>query len=665
MHNEIDRARDALNHIEAGCARDEWVRLGMAAKCAGLEFDDFNTWSASAGNYSGENECRTVWKSFGDAGGVTPATLYGTAFAQGWKDPAKKTAKALNTTRPSATISKPSPSATKPVKQAGNANAAAVWSRCIPATDAEPYVYRRQGKPDGLVVYPASAPPLKIGGVDMTGALVVPCYAPDGITLLTLQFIPLAGDKKNLPGASFNDGFFIVGEVTNRAYIAEGIGQAWAINKATGAAAVVCFGAGRMARVAAVLRGKYPDAALVVVPDKGKEEQAAKIAADVAGLMVAMPTGKPSNYDCNDFAQEFGTGALAALLERPVAPEMRYALLSDADLCKLPPMQWRIKKVLPETGLAAVYGASGSGKSFAVIDMTQAIAAGREWFGYKSKPCNVLYCALEGEGGIAGRVSAYRIRHGATSPSIRYLVKPFSLLEEADIHDLAQAIQANGQSAEVVILDTLNRAAPGADENDSKSMGQIIAASKQLQTLVGGLVVLVHHTGKDASKGLRGHSSLHAALDAAIEVRRDGDRREWVIAKSKDGEDGEAHPFKLDIVELGTDEDGEPITSCTVHPLEDIAGSLKKVMPPKSGNQRAVWDALGEIFRKAGNVKPEGAPDTLPQGRPCITLEAAIDKTRARLVCDPKRQTERAQAAIRGLIDRELLCHEGGFVWCK
>ena len=57
-------------------------------------------------------------------------------------------------------------------------------------------------------------------------------------------------------------------------------------------------------------------------------------------------------------------------------------------------------------------------------------------------------------------------------------------------------------------------------------MGQIIAAAKELQTFVGGLVVLVHHTGKDASKGLRGHSSLQAALDAAIEVRRDGDNRE-------------------------------------------------------------------------------------------------------------------------------------------
>ena len=148
-------------------------------------------------------------------------------------------------------------------------------------------------------------------------------------------------------------------------------------------------------------------------------------------------------------------------------------------------------------------------------------------------------------------------------------------------------------------------------------------------------------------------------------MRRDGDRWEWVIAKSKDGEDGEAHPFKLDIVELGTDEDGEPITSCVIHPLEKSAETLRRPLPPKSGNQRIVWDTLGEIFRKAGSVKPEGAPDTLPQGRPCITLEAAIEQTRNRLVCDLKRQTERAQAAIRGLVDRGILCHEGGFLWCK
>ena len=98
--NDIDRARDALLHLDSGCARDEWVRLGMAAKSSGLNFDDFHNWSASAGNYAGENECRTVWKSFDDSGAVTPATLYGMAFAQGWKDPSKSRAKGSNGARP-------------------------------------------------------------------------------------------------------------------------------------------------------------------------------------------------------------------------------------------------------------------------------------------------------------------------------------------------------------------------------------------------------------------------------------------------------------------------------------------------------------------------------------------------------------------------------------
>lgn len=451
--------------------------------------------------------------------------------------------------------------------------------------------------------------------------------------------------------------------MTGTIYICEGIGQAWAANKATSAPAVVCFGAMRMAAVTKALRVKYPSAALVIVPDRGKESDAAKIAADVTCQWVVMPADKPSNYDANDLMQEHGTDALRDLLARPLSPAMRYKLLTDDDLAALPPLQWRIRGVLPAHGLAALFGASGSGKSFLVLGMLQSLAIGAEWFGCRSKPCNVVYAALEGEAGIAGRVNAYRIRHGKTAANIRYLIQPFNLLEQGDVRELAQAISAAG-GGEVVVLDTLNRAAPGTDENDSKSMGLIIAAAKELQTLIGGLVLLVHHTGKDASKGLRGHSSLHAALDCAIEVRRDGDRREWIVAKSKDGNDDISHPFNLEVVELGTDEDGEKVTSCVIRPMEDAANEVRRILPPKSGNQRIIWDALGELLRKAGAAQPDGAPADLPQGKPCIKLVDAIEQTRTRLICDPKRQTERTQAAITGLITRGLMGSKDGFVWC-
>jgi hypothetical protein len=77
---------------------------------------------------------------------------------------------------------------------------------------------------------------------------------------------------------------------------------------------------------------------------------------------------------------------------------------------------------------------------------------------------------------------------------------------------------------------------------------------------------------------MRGHSSLIAALDAAIEVTRSGDQRSWQVAKSKDGEDGTAHPFKLEVVELGMDNDGDPITSCVIK--VDSSNQIKKPLTP-------------------------------------------------------------------------------------
>lgn len=655
MINELDRARAALFHLDAGCARDEWIRAGMAAKSAGLSFDDFHNWSASAGNYSGESECQSVWKSFDDTGAVTSATLYGMAFAQGWKDTSKGR---LNGSRPYQHKAAPEITSHRPATQAESASAADVWGRCIVATPAEAYIYRKKGKPDGLRVYPASASPLVIRGQNVAGYLVVPCWSGD--KLQTLQFIPPAtGDKLNLPGASFNDGFFTVGAITDRAYICEGIGQAWAANQATGAGAVVSFGAGRMMTVARMLRANHPAARLVVVPDKGKENQAAEIAAAVAGVFVEMPTDKPANYDANDYLQEAGAGALAALLEHVKGPAMRYRLLSGADLCNAAPMRWMVRGVLPADGIAALYGASGSGKSFLTLDIGAAVAGGDyEWFGRRVTQSPVSYVCLEGEAGLGKRVKAWTLHHNRPIPEgLRFITQPFDLLSD-DVPELAKAIIAGGAGG-LVILDTLNRAAPGADENSSVDMGRLIAASKQLQSLTGGLVLLVHHTGKNAAAGLRGHSSLYAALDSAIEVVKTDSRREWAVAKSKDDVTGEVHPFKLQIVPVGTDDDGEEITSCVAMPDDDFDVSIRRVLPPKSGNQKIIWEALQDVFRKSSSSGQAGAP----AGRPCLRLDDAIAKTRDRLVVETKRQTERTQSAIGGLVARGLLEHREGWLW--
>jgi len=395
------------------------------------------------------------------------------------------------------------------------------------------------------------------------------------------------------------------------------------------------------------------------VPDVGKEDQAAAIAKDVHGAWVELPPELGKNGDLNDLHQRDGLTAVAALLERTKEHSQRFRLLTPADLAALPAVRWRVRGVLPLEGIAAVFGPSGSGKSFLVLSLLASVASGADWFGCRVVRAPVLYVALEGEAGISQRVKAYQVKNGRVADGFRFLLQGLDIRNATDRADLVQVVRAAGWNGGVLCLDTLNRAAPGMDENDSKSMGEAIGAAKAIQAELGGLVLLVHHTGKDATRGLRGHSSLHAALDAAIEVTRTDDRRDWKIAKSKDGEDGEAHPFRLDVVEIGEDEDGEPITSCVVVPDEGAGDARRRALPPKSGNQRIIWLALDDVLKASPYYGKAGAPPT----RPCVQLDDAIAKTRDRLLCESKRQTERTQAAITGLVARGLLDHREGWLW--
>nr|WP_326527941.1 AAA family ATPase [Rhodoferax sp.] len=664
MLTDTSRAVDALHAIPPTIDHDTRARVGMAAKDAGVTFDDYDAWQSTNPRYNAV-EVRSMWHSYDD-GPVKAGTLYRIAAEHGWRingntkpKPKPKTAQER--------IACPVEQPRKPVP---GMSAAEVYDRSQPAKNQHAYIAAKKaaGVPLDALRVVAAGDPLRIMGESMAGALVVPCMAMDG-TLSTLQLIPppdvaarlkAAGKpgKLNLPGHSVQ-GWFTVGELVpgGVVYIVEGIGTAWACWQATGAPAVVCFGAGNMGKVAQALRQQDDAARLVLVPDVGKESDAAKIAADVGAVIAAMPDGWEQNSDVNDLAQRDGLDVLALLLEsatEPSKPEPRYKLLSGADIAALPPLAWRVRGVLPAVGLAGLYGPSASGKSFLAFEMAAAIADGRRWFDCRVESAPVVYAALEGEAGFKLRAQAWEAHNGRALPDgLRMMLQPFQLTNVLDVRDLAAVVPAGA----VVFLDTLNRAAPTADENSSKDMGEILEAAKRLQSITGGLVVLVHHTGKDATKGLRGHSSLFAALDAAIEVSRDGDRREWKVAKSKDGADGDAHPFKLEIETLGIDAYGDPITSCTVR-VDNNADDVKRVKVPQGGNQKLVYDGIRGLFKDGISGKP-GAPPL----RPCIELEAAVTAGAARLTCASDKKTSRAREAITGLVSRGVLGLNEGFLW--
>lgn len=246
--------------------------------------------------------------------------------------------------------------------------------------------------------------------------------------------------------------------------------------------------------------------------------------------------------------------------------ESRFRLLTGADLDAMPDIEWLIDDILPELGVAVMYGPPGCGKSFLAFDAACAIAEGRSWFGYEvHKPAPCVYVALEGEAGYKLRKKAWEEKHGRTTPdNLRIVLQPFALTSAKDVSDLSRDIRAALPEGGAVIIDTLNRASPGLDENTSEGMGLVIEACKALHRLINGLVLLVAHTGKDVSKGIRGHSSLPGAVDSAILVSRDGNVRTWTTTKVKDGEDGITKGFSLDVVQLGFNARGKALSSCVV-----------------------------------------------------------------------------------------------------
>jgi hypothetical protein len=143
-----------------------------------------------------------------------------------------------------------------------------------------------------------------------------------------------------------------------------------------------------------------------------------------------------------------------------------------------------------------------------------------------------------------------------------------NFLDSDDVSEVIAELNNIGP-VDLVIVDTFAQVTPGANENTSEDVGRALANLKLLHEATRAMNLVVAHAGKDLSKGVRGWSGLKAAADVQIEVVRHEDgTREIIIEKMKDGEDGIRWAFRLEVVEVGIDYDGDIVTSCVAVPAE-------------------------------------------------------------------------------------------------
>jgi hypothetical protein len=261
----------------------------------------------------------------------------------------------------------------------------------------------------------------------------------------------------------------------------------------------------------------------------------------------------------------------------------RWQGLKDLGECEA--TTYLIDDVLVGGTVAMIFGAPGDGKTFVTLDMSISIASGRPWNGLHTERGGVLYFCLEGGAGFRNRVRA-AAQKGLLGPGDPFEFCTDSIdIRSADAHtkilaDVKAMEAKHGTKVRLIVIDTLAVATAGGNENTSEDMGAALLQVGEAVKASGAAALLVHHPGKDRSRGARGWSGIGGNIDTIIETERSGNLRTLHVRKQKDGIEGQTYSFELETVTLGYTERLKPITSCVVKHLTQeeaanaVAGSV-------------------------------------------------------------------------------------------
>jgi hypothetical protein len=316
-----------------------------------------------------------------------------------------------------------------------------------------------------------------------------------------------------------------------------------------------------------------------------------------------------------------------------IDPESRFARLRSrvftlTELANLPPVEYLIPGVLPHRGLGFLYGPSGHGKSFVALDMGLSIASGIAYAGRPTRRANVLYLVAEGASGLKKRTDAWAVHNPHGDPGDRFKVLPeaINLADPNGVDTGYIAAIAEENKSEVVIVDTMARAMTGFDENSARDIGVFIGNSELLARAIDGLVLPVHHTGKDVTRGMRGNSAAFGGAEVVIECMRDANEVTLKNPKMKDDE--EFSPLRFTMVKKGVSialeyQDGLYVPPAKSEVIEELLRVIHR---------------LDDGTGVPGGVVQEGYQSTTGRGRSDFydTKRQAIERGLVRNLGSPK-----------------------------
>lgn len=309
-------------------------------------------------------------------------------------------------------------------------------------------------------------------------------------------------------------------------------------------------------------------------------------------------------------------------------PPSRFRLLTVADLADLPPLTWLADGILTAGGLASLYGAPGSGKSFLATDLVLSVAAGIPWLGREVLQGGAIYFAAEGTAGLPQRVAAWLLAHPeADVRAARIVTESVNLMSDEDVAHVRRAGDAledeTGRPLRLVVVDTLARSMAGGDENSTPDMNAVLERAARVQRETGALVLLVHHTKKDSDTE-RGSTTLRGAVDTLILAKEVDGSRQLLCEKQKDGPEFAPIPFSLTATSV----------SCVVTLDSQPADARPQGLTP---HMRNALLTLARSFLPEGATATEWGTATTEEHRISVAsfYRARTDLVTAEYVTDP------------------------------
>lgn len=306
------------------------------------------------------------------------------------------------------------------------------------------------------------------------------------------------------------------------------------------------------------------------------------------------------------------------------APPFAFSTFDDA-VAQAPSKPWLLKGLLARGETSGWIGPPGSLKSAVLTSVAIAVSSGGDFCGKRSKgKFSVIYFALERADLVRRRLRAYHHLHGLVSLPIAVVGHIINLMDRATVDSVIAEVDAVkekfGFPVGLIIFDTYPKAiaAGGGDEDKARDQGVAFTNLQRIKDLRPIHIALVGHRGKDKNRGARGSNAWLGDADVMIEI--DGiDIRTATVTKANDMAEGPLGSFRPKVVDLGLDEDNEPIeVSVAVH-VEGMAVASKSSQRPLTHAAKIALQALREILIEVGETTP--ASNHIPAGVKTVTIK--------------------------------------------